>query len=161
MVLLDDHRTSHFEVYRDIIKPNLELLDSYAYFNLSYCEDENGEKQNLLKINQAIAELKSSILQTSREKKFYRHSHREFEDNKDKNEPAMNFDKDCTAQKFCRILKSLDVGNRLVNTLNSLLNIPANYYHDYINTIEKCLDLLCVISKYDKVFQVNNVTIKK
>lgn len=55
---------------------------------------------------------------------------------------------------YCRVFKTLDAGNVMVNVLKSLLNIPEKFYHEYIDTIQLCLELLCIVTKHDKEFQV-------
>ncbi|RCI00637.1 hypothetical protein CU098_000902, partial [Rhizopus stolonifer] len=54
---------------------------------------------------------------------------------------------------YCRMFKSLNACDLLVNVLKSLQHIPARYYHAYIDTITACLRLLCSAVKHDKYLQ--------
>ncbi|KAL0145319.1 hypothetical protein V8B55DRAFT_1460552 [Mucor lusitanicus] len=58
---------------------------------------------------------------------------------------------------YCRIFKSLDACDFLVDVLVSLLNISAKHYHAYIDTINACLNLLCTITGNDKELQTQFV----
>ncbi|KAL9543559.1 hypothetical protein MBANPS3_008056 [Mucor bainieri] len=58
---------------------------------------------------------------------------------------------------YCRIFKSLDACDFLVDVLVSLLNISAKHYHVYIDTINACLNLLCTITSNDKELQAQFV----
>jgi hypothetical protein len=58
------------------------------------------------------------------------------------------------ASIFCRIFRSLDAGELMVNVLKLLKNIPAKLYHEHIDTIQVCLEMLCIVTKNDKEFQV-------
>lgn len=58
---------------------------------------------------------------------------------------------------YCRIFKSLDACDFLVDVLESLQNITAKHYHAYIDTINICLNLLCTITRNDKELQTQFV----
>lgn len=59
---------------------------------------------------------------------------------------------------YCRIFKSLDACDVMVNVLESLQNnISAKHYHAYIDCINLCLNLLCTITQSDKELQTHFV----
>jgi hypothetical protein len=71
--------------------------------------------------------------------------------------PCLEYD-DTTTPKYdtsiyCRIFKSLDACELLVDVLKSLQHIPAKHYHAHIDIIHACLQLLCTVTKNDKALQ--------
>lgn len=58
---------------------------------------------------------------------------------------------------YCRIFKSLDACELLVDVLKSLQHMPAKHYHIHIDIIHSCLQLVCTVTKNDKALQAQFV----
>lgn len=139
--MLDKKTFDHITVYHQL-KKNLNLINYYAHQNVA--KNDDSYKEHLSRISQAVKSLESSISKTTP----FKSNNRENDDDI-KERPSQ--------QIFCKILRNLDTKEYLKNTLTSLLNIPADHYHDCINSIQDCLKLLCTISKNDRRFQVRTI----
>lgn len=139
--MLDKKTSNHITVYHHI-KKNLNLINYYAHQNVA--KNDDSYKEHLSRISQAVKSLESSISKAI-----------PLENNNFRND--VDLDESASQQIFCTILKNLDTKEYMKNTLTSLLNIPADHYHDCINTIQDCLKLLCTISKSDRKFQVRTI----
>lgn len=149
VVVLDSKRTDHGLVYTSMIN-HLELLKSYVFMD----SDKENTLQHLHKTRMVIETLKLLLTGTRPTDRLFLDTNpvqktksEEYENNSDRRLED--------SSKFCRIFKSLDTDSLMVELLRSLLNIPAEYYHEYIDTVQVCLELLCIVTKNDKEFQVS------
>jgi hypothetical protein len=147
--MLNSERTNGHIIYSNI-RQNLNLLTSYTFMESVKTKDDE-QPQYLKNIRTVLGELKG-LLSGEQEEDNCMYTQAE-ESLKQEEEPILKL-RDSSV--FCRIFKSLDAGELMVNVLRSLMNIPVRFYHDYIDTIQVCLELLCIVSRNDKEFQVGS-----
>lgn len=150
MVVLNSEHTDHGLVYYNIIEC-LEILKSYIHMDSS----KEGPPQHLKRIRMVIRKLKLLLSGKRPTDNMFLNTNldQETEEKEDenKNDDSNNLE---DSSIFCRIFKSLNAGDLMVDVLKSLLNIPAKHYHEYIDTLQVCLELLCVVTRNDEEFQV-------
>lgn len=129
VVVIDSTQTKHGLVYQNMID-GLEKLKRFIYLDTTYLSYDLNQIQQLL---QSLKPLLMGQV-SSEDKKIL------LED------PSL----------FCRIFKGLDGSGIMVQLLQSLLNIPVQYYHVSVETIQICLEVLHIVTTNDKEFQVNN-----